>query len=515
MSIKRLLTRLQAMSVVAAVVATIPFSAICLADVSNPDSTTDISSVDGEDESDDTAEVVDPNTTGVNGFVNRLYQVALGRQADAQGFREWGDQLREGNITGAQAAEGFLLSDEFTAHNYPDTQFVTYLYKVFFDREPDQAGLNAWVAELAKGQSRRDTLAGFVNSTEWANVCLSYGIISGGTGTATYVPKVNQGITTFVTSLYSDCLSRNPDSTGLDEWSQSLAAMRISGKEAAYGFFYSDEFQNKAKTMEDEELIGIFYKVFLNREADEYGLYSWMKVIEYGGGFGDLFHGFSESTEFRRKCISYGILPGEEIEVECTGMDQELMETLEYEFGDGIRRMEAMTTPLNPHRDYQSLNVQGSEAVVTNQHISDKDWAILQEFEKEYFRPTWTPAQKAAFTMYWINRNVTYASTGALWGSISGQGPAQAIFETRVGQCAQYNGALCEMLCYLGYDARMIQGYRSSRSGNYSQHFWCEVNIDGEYYCMECGNYGHDGPWYFFCEAYYPDGRATRFVKNS
>ncbi len=123
-------------------------------------------------------------------------------------------------------------------------------------------------------------------------------------------------IRTFVTSLYTDCLGRTPDSSGLNDWVNRLATHQISGKECAYGFFFSDEFANKANRMSDSSFVDCFYKVFLNRSADSSGRSYWMNTIQstlYDTTV--LFTGFADSAEFAQKCASYGIDAGEHIEV--------------------------------------------------------------------------------------------------------------------------------------------------------------------------------------------------------
>lgn len=123
-------------------------------------------------------------------------------------------------------------------------------------------------------------------------------------------------IRTFVTSLYRDCLGRTPDPSGLDDWVNRLSTHQISGKQCAYGFFFSDEFASKANSMSDSSFVDCFYKVFLNRSADPYGKSYWTNAIQ--STFYDttiLFTGFADSDEFAQKCASYGIDVGEHIEV--------------------------------------------------------------------------------------------------------------------------------------------------------------------------------------------------------
>ena len=91
----------------------------------------------------------------------------------------------------------------------------------------------------------------------------SMGILS--SGVEVNADEVNPGIELFVRSLYSDCLVRNADPTGLNDWCSKLASGEITGKEAAYGFFFSQEFQSKANSWSDDQLIETYYLVFLNR----------------------------------------------------------------------------------------------------------------------------------------------------------------------------------------------------------------------------------------------------------
>lgn len=471
-------------------------------------------STEANGDSDEEEKVYDYEaTTGIGGFVNRLYSVSLGRLPDPTGFEDWYDQLDDGEITGAQAARGFLLSQEFINRGYSDEEYVGFLYRVFFDREPDNAGMEDWITRLSNNVSREEVLAGFYNSTEWANVCLSFGIVSGGTGIPDQIPEANEGVKTFVNSLYQDCLDREPDENGFNSWCDNLTSLRVSGKSAAYGFFFSSEFSALTQDMEPEELISIFYKVFLNRVADTNGINYWLDVMERGGGIGDLFNGFADSQEFSLKCESYGINAGEHIDVPLTATEDTVFAQYMQDSADAVALMN--TVELEPHRSYLMIDVQGHEDDVPTSEvveITDEEWAAAETFAQTHFQPSWTPGQKALYTMYWIHTNVTYASNSNLWGQIGGMGPAQAIFEKQIGQCAQYNGAMCVMLCYLGYDANMIKGYRGTTSGSRYQHFWCEVTIEDTVYVMEVGNQGHDGSWHYFCTPY---GQTRKFIKNS
>ncbi len=130
---------------------------------------------------------------------------------------------------------------------------------------------------------------------------------------------VNPGIEAFVRSLYSDCLGRDADPSGLNDWCTQLANGTVTGKQCAYGFFFSSEFQNKANRLSDTALIDAYYKVFINRSADPSGASYWAgQIANTTNDLGILFTGFADSSEFANKCASYGIVVGDHIDVPVT-----------------------------------------------------------------------------------------------------------------------------------------------------------------------------------------------------
>lgn len=165
---------------------------------------------------------------------------------------------------------------------------------------------------------------------------------------------------------------------------------------------------------------------------------------------------------------------------------------------------------LSPHHDYTLSNTQGSKTVNSTVKISDSDWKTLKKFANEHFTSSMTREEKVTTALLWINRNVKYAY-GNDWSKISSKSYVDAIFNYKLGQCVQYNGAMVAMLSYLGYDATLVQGYRGSYPNNYWQHFWGEVNIDGQTYVMETGNYGKNGEWWYVAATY---SEARGYIKN-
>jgi glucose/arabinose dehydrogenase len=129
----------------------------------------------------------------------RLYLASFARVPDAPGLRFWTAQFKAG-MPLPQVAEAFAQSDEFLAVNgmLDDGAFVDRLYRVVLGREPDMAGRNAWVSQLASGTlTRGQVMLGFSESTEYQ---------------ATSRPRV------LVTMAYVGMLRRSPEPGGFDFW---------------------------------------------------------------------------------------------------------------------------------------------------------------------------------------------------------------------------------------------------------------------------------------------------------
>ena len=103
------------------------------------------------------------------GSVARLYWGTLGRVPDAGGLTNWANFLKSGQITLAQAADGFTGSAEFQAAygSLDDTQFVEQLYLNVLERPADPGGLASWLGFLDTGAARGQVALGFTESQEF------------------------------------------------------------------------------------------------------------------------------------------------------------------------------------------------------------------------------------------------------------------------------------------------------------------------------------------------------------
>ena len=137
-----------------------------------------------------------------------------------------------------------------------------------------------------------------------ANVyCKIYGVNYSGT------IRVNDAtlVRNFASRLYSVALSRTPDQAGLDYWTARLSNREITGTQAAYGFFFSAEFQNA--NLSNEAYIQRLYQTFLGRDPEPSGYNYWLTRMADGASRTEVFYGFSGSAEFAGICAYAGINP--------------------------------------------------------------------------------------------------------------------------------------------------------------------------------------------------------------
>lgn len=115
--------------------------------------------------------------SNVENFVKRFYETVLGRTAEPAGRNDWVGRLATGVAAGADVAQGFIFSQEFTNRQLDDASYVEVLYRAFFNRAPDEAGYSDWLQQLGRGVDRAAVLDGFIYSQEFKNLCATYAIL--------------------------------------------------------------------------------------------------------------------------------------------------------------------------------------------------------------------------------------------------------------------------------------------------------------------------------------------------
>lgn len=100
--------------------------------------------------------------------VSQSYRIALQREPDPVGLQNWVGVIQNGD-TRLGVLEHIIDSQEFLDGyaGLSNEGFATFLYRSFFNREPDSAGLQGWVGALNGGQSRAAVAKAFAESPEF------------------------------------------------------------------------------------------------------------------------------------------------------------------------------------------------------------------------------------------------------------------------------------------------------------------------------------------------------------
>jgi len=243
------------------------------------------------------------NQALIEDFISRLYRQVLGREPDSAGLAYWVNLLKTHAITGVDAAHGFFMSTEFTNKKVSDSDYIELLYKVLLNRSSDSDGKAYWLGIKDSSVSRKYLLAGFANSTEFRQLCESYGILQG-TYRSDEARDQNQSLAAFVTSLYRSCLGREPDVDGLNYWTGRLYYQGHSAAATAQSFYFSQEFASKSN---NAAFVDALYKGLMGRNPDAAGRANWLQKLNSGVSRKTVFDEFINSTEFANLCNRYGI----------------------------------------------------------------------------------------------------------------------------------------------------------------------------------------------------------------
>ncbi len=245
--------------------------------------------------------VTDPGAESpIAAFAGRLYTCALNREAEEAGKAYWTTQLENG-ASAAAIAHDFLFSSEIQEDGVTDSEWIIRTYKTFMNRTPNDTEIDYWLGVIA-ATSREMVFNGFIGSPEWIEICAEAGINPGEVPPAEPVDPVLD----FATRLYTTCLGRSGDESGILYWADALRSGNATGTGAAHTFFFSDEFIGGEHS--NSEFVRRLYRTFMDREGSDAEIAYWVTNVE-AYGRESVFAGFAESQEFAGLCQSAGINP--------------------------------------------------------------------------------------------------------------------------------------------------------------------------------------------------------------
>ena len=276
-------------------------------------------------------------TDKTKAFVARMYRIVLGRAADSTGLNKWTDQLKKKQKTAADLINGFFYSDEYKKKNKTPKAMITDCYKAMLNRNPDSKGLSDWMKRFDAGMTIQAVCKGFVGSNEFKNLCAEYGITPGNINLMN-ARDDNYERTMFVRRLYTNCLGREADIKGLEDWCMKIRK-GATGSQVAQGFVFSSEHMTPLNKLKGTKFINGYltdlYCSFLGRTPDSAGLKSWTEKLRDDNSLQYVFNGFAMSDEFKKQCSKAGIKVGNKIadpgNVDGTAFMNKLLELINKE----------------------------------------------------------------------------------------------------------------------------------------------------------------------------------------
>ncbi len=228
-----------------------------------------------------------PNTASLSGtaeksLVTHYYRSILRRAPDTGGKAFWSNEAARLVNLGANVNEAwfamamsFYTSAEYQALARDNAGYVTDLYKTFFNRAPDSAGMAHWTDQLVRGLPREVLLATFMFSPEFTG--FSQGIF-GNTAVRAEIDVVGD--------FYRGLLGRLPDDGGFAHWLQQFRTAQCQGSSAVYAqvdsisslFIGSSEYSARGRT--NAQFIGDLYNAFLRRGGDREGVQFWIDQLQ-------------------------------------------------------------------------------------------------------------------------------------------------------------------------------------------------------------------------------------------
>ena len=264
----------------------------------------------------------DPNP-GAGDFVTRLDNDALGRQPDPEGYADWTNKLLTGETNGADVAYGIITSPEAASLGLDDACYVNMLYQVFFNRAPDDAGMQVWTNALAEGADRTEVMMGFINSVEWADYCAVSGIYSGSASEPAVQLTPSDECYAFINNLNRYFNNTTISDAEVNALASDLTYLRTTCRQIAYDIIFNDNFIAAAKTSSPGKVVDVFYRAFEGREAVPAEAYALVSAMNGNINLDYLFNYFVNRASFTTSCVNRGLMPGTSVTVNTAGISDD------------------------------------------------------------------------------------------------------------------------------------------------------------------------------------------------
>lgn len=192
-------------------------------------------------------------------FVRQQYLDFLDREPEPAGLSAWVNALNNG-IPRSSLVEGFLDSGEF----YFKGKFIARTYLGILTRDAEYAGFRGWLAALLNGMSREQIVQFFLDSGE-------------------FEAKIGSNLTNsqFVGKMYANVLLRPAETAGFDFWVGRLNSGQMTRAQVALCFLDAVEFQSLSVSQNRVD-VSLLYFDMLRRDPDPNEFSTWVEAFDAG-----------------------------------------------------------------------------------------------------------------------------------------------------------------------------------------------------------------------------------------
>lgn len=257
----------------------------------------------------DSTELYTDTTENIPGFVASLYHSVLNRTPNRSEVTWWVAKVDKDQLTGLELVKYFVNSPEFQSRSYTNEEYVEKLYEVILGRASDVSGKTYWISRLEAGTSRVRVAELMGTCPEFEQVCARYGMAQG--SHSMQYTKLYPKMVEFTTRYYVGLMNRQPDAEGLEYWTRSMILGERTASDLTRGFINSPEFQNR--NISKDEFVEGLYQIYLGRPSDPEGKAYWIGRLSSMSQKEKetVIRGFIHSEEYRNYCDSYGIVVGD------------------------------------------------------------------------------------------------------------------------------------------------------------------------------------------------------------
>jgi hypothetical protein len=215
-------------------------------------------------------------------FIGDYYQRILNRLPDDEGSRWWRTGIGQLTSQGVSLNEGFLAlaknfynSPEYLDGEKSNEDYLTDLYRTFFNRDPDPDGFAFWLGYLNGGLTRNGVMYSFAYSPEFRQ------LLEETFGSALARPEAD-----LVNDCYRGIMARFPEVAGFRFWVTTMRNAQCAGldyvksvsRQLALDFFNSAEYA--ARNRDSSGYVEDLYDAIMRRGPEPEGFNFWVGVIE-------------------------------------------------------------------------------------------------------------------------------------------------------------------------------------------------------------------------------------------